>query len=707
MTKRKIAILGGGMAGLSAAYQLSRTPQLRDAYDVTLYQMGWRLGGKGASGRDAQGRNLEHGLHVWFGFYENTFKLLQELYAERPPIKGGWAMPHWHDAVKPQNFTPLGMKNAAGEWGYWPLTWATNSAVPGSGGLFPSLLEMLSMMADWVRLIAFGHEGPHSKNAAFSDGMHPHDALAAAAQKLRAVTDLAETGLEDIAHETLHLIDHAHQCFLRGTGEELSKAGNQSKDDYRSIPHDLFDIFKATSKGILFDLILKNRPFLSLDHMEFREWLLAHGAEADVVAKSTIVRLLYDTAFQYEDGDAAKPNVAAGTALGTIMRIIATYKGSCLWEVQAGMGEVIVGPLYEQLVTNGVKFEFFSKVSELKVSEGAAPGAIGPVETVGIDIQAEIASGAYQPTQRKDGMVIWPSQPHWDQLVDGAAMQSAGVNFESHWCDKAPARKRELKRGEDFDDIVLAIALGALKQLNPDEPSMCADLAARDAAFADWIGNIPIVPSLNAQIWSNKTTHELGWTRAKPACVSGPEYMNIWADMSQVLAFEPWPDPAPKSLHYFTGTFPTSLCNAPSSQTDTPAQGLSALRSRTVDWLNTRSYAAWPDAQSGGGFDWSVLYAPDDAEGEQRLDHQYLRINIDPTECTTLSGSGMTQYRLHSKTAFPNLYVAGEGTAMGLVTSFEGAIMSGAAAARAICGEPAEIIGYDFLERKPSQGFGQ
>jgi uncharacterized protein with NAD-binding domain and iron-sulfur cluster len=51
MSKTKIAILGGGMAGLSAAYQLSRTQALRDRYQVTIYQLGWRLGGKAATAR--------------------------------------------------------------------------------------------------------------------------------------------------------------------------------------------------------------------------------------------------------------------------------------------------------------------------------------------------------------------------------------------------------------------------------------------------------------------------------------------------------------------------------------------------------------------------------------------------------------------------------------------------------------------------------
>ena len=86
--KKKIAILGGGMAGLTTAYELTRTPELRALHDVTIYQLGWRLGGKAASGRDEYGRNLEHGLHVWFGCYANVFRLVQEVYRSRTPPPG-------------------------------------------------------------------------------------------------------------------------------------------------------------------------------------------------------------------------------------------------------------------------------------------------------------------------------------------------------------------------------------------------------------------------------------------------------------------------------------------------------------------------------------------------------------------------------------------------------------------------------------------
>src|SRR4051812_43972743 len=149
--QRKIAILGGGMAGLSAAYQLTKTAELRKYNHVTVYQLGWRVGGKAASGRDALGRNLEHGLHVWFGCYENAFQLLQEIYAARTPEPGS-PFQLWTDAIKPQSFTPIGMQTDEG-WTYVPFEWPVNAGIPGDGRLFPTPWEIVTELLSLVRIM--------------------------------------------------------------------------------------------------------------------------------------------------------------------------------------------------------------------------------------------------------------------------------------------------------------------------------------------------------------------------------------------------------------------------------------------------------------------------------------------------------------------------------------------------------------------------
>ena len=76
---QKIAILGGGVGSMTAAYALTSEPGWRDRYEVTVYQVGWRLGGKGTTGRNplAGDRIQEHGLHVWLGAKPVDGKLKQ------------------------------------------------------------------------------------------------------------------------------------------------------------------------------------------------------------------------------------------------------------------------------------------------------------------------------------------------------------------------------------------------------------------------------------------------------------------------------------------------------------------------------------------------------------------------------------------------------------------------------------------------------
>src|SRR5262245_14060897 len=82
--RRKIAILGGGMGGLSSAYWLTNQPGWQDKFEITVYEGSWRLGGKGASGRNRKmfDRIEEHGFHMFLGFYENAFAMMRACYEE-------------------------------------------------------------------------------------------------------------------------------------------------------------------------------------------------------------------------------------------------------------------------------------------------------------------------------------------------------------------------------------------------------------------------------------------------------------------------------------------------------------------------------------------------------------------------------------------------------------------------------------------------
>ena len=144
--KRRIVIIGGGMAGLAAAFDLTRTKALQDQFDVTIYQLGWRLGGKAASGRLPDGRIVEHGLHVWFGCYENAFELVRAAYGEWISDEKQ-AITQWEQAFEKQRFTVIGSGDLADFAG---ISWPKADGSPGGGGepltFWPCVTQLLRVI---------------------------------------------------------------------------------------------------------------------------------------------------------------------------------------------------------------------------------------------------------------------------------------------------------------------------------------------------------------------------------------------------------------------------------------------------------------------------------------------------------------------------------------------------------------------------------
>eukprot|EP00798_Chlamydomonas_sp_ICE-L_P014105 gene14105-20062_t len=69
--KLKVAIIGGGLAGLSTAVEL-----LDQGHEVDIYEGRQWVGGKVGSYIDKDGNHIEMGLHVFFGCYHNLFRLM-------------------------------------------------------------------------------------------------------------------------------------------------------------------------------------------------------------------------------------------------------------------------------------------------------------------------------------------------------------------------------------------------------------------------------------------------------------------------------------------------------------------------------------------------------------------------------------------------------------------------------------------------------
>src|SRR6185503_2370369 len=152
-------------------------------------------------------------------------------------------------------------------------------------------------------------------------------------------------------------------------------------------------------------------------------------------------------------------------------------KSAVMWKMQAGMGDTIFVPLYQVLAKRGVKFEFFHRVDELKLSrEGTV------VETITIGRQATPKSGGYNPLVDVLELPCWPSEPTYGLLEQGDALKASGENLEDWWTAwKDPVEPLVLTYGAEkngFDKVILGCSIGIFEYI-------AKDVIAKNKPFRD------------------------------------------------------------------------------------------------------------------------------------------------------------------------------------------------------------------------------
>jgi uncharacterized protein with NAD-binding domain and iron-sulfur cluster len=667
--REKVVILGGGMAALTAAFELSR-PGWRDRFQsITVHQMGWRLGGKGASGRGLHDRIEEHGLHLWLGFYENAFRLLQECYAElgRP---AGAPLARWDDALKKASFVVLEEWHD-GAWKHWPISYPEDDRVPGVRdpndrpvAIWDYLKRGLELMVSLTRDAGLPADPAHA-------GLQAAVSLAAGLPDDPAAHDRAHHGA---LAETLDV-------FKGWFGRSLPRT-----DRARRLGA-LIEIIGAAIRGILRDGVLTH-GLAAIDDEDFIKWLKRHGASDEAVS-SPVLRGGYDLAFAFRDGDPARPALAAGQAVLSSMRFFFAYKGAIFWKMQAGMGDTVFAPLYLVLKARGVDFRFFHRVKNLRLSPDRR--TIAAVEIARqVDLLDEAAG--YDPLVDVDGLPSWPSEPRREQIRDGEQLR--GHNLESFW-DPWPDRGAlTLRAGEDFDRLIFGISLGSV-------PYVCRELVEHSVPWQDMVKHVKTVQTQALQLWLTADAAELGWPLEQADLSGWVEPFDTYADMRQLLPLERWPAPRrPRSIAYFCNVMATP---DPLPAPPDPAFAAAAdaqVRQSSIDFLRREVGHLWPRAMDPrtGDFRWELLVSDDETKGVERLASQFWRANVDPSERYVQSLPGTGRYRLRTdRTGYPNLYIVGDW----IDTSFnvgcvEAAVMSGLLASHAISGRPPleDIVGY-------------
>jgi len=725
--RKKVAVLGGGVGGMVTAFWLTSTEELRAAYDVTVYQSGWRLGGKGASGRNLArgGRIEEHGLHIWFGFYDNAFLTMRQCYEELGrdlPRSPTCPIRTFEEA-----FTP---SPVIGLFEYYHGTWLSHAFEPpprlsalhptlGTAGPLPSLWHVMShgilwALATWdtlrVELTVQGHEFPKAPlkrflhwSAHFGVDLDQFDTgvrerLLDATQHVAAdIGDLG--GHVHVAAAMGHvlrtcvvqpLVDFKRELWMQFVKDRVD-------DTELRLFFTTFDTFVTSLIGILREDVLIN-GFTSIDSVELSTFLATHGAEDFTLQleHSPFLRGWYDAAFAYRyDGGVAKPDLAAGTGIHGILRLMGGYREHIAYKMDAGMGDTIFGPFYEVLRHRGVRVEFFREVTELELSADRSR-----VDGIHVTHQAELLAGTtYEPLVDVAGLPCWPSEPRWDQLVDGPELRDRGVAFE-HGGRSPHAAEEVLRHGTDFDIVVMAIPAPAQREIS----RQIADQVPRYAAMLD---NCHSTMTQAGQVWTTETLQDLGARfRGNAIATSFVEPIDTYCDMTHLLPREEWGPGPPLGVAYFCGVMPEQP-----SQAAADAEVARAVH----DLLRDHAVELWPGAaRKDGSFDWSVLFAPGGGDDRSRFESQYVRANFEDTERYVLSIAGSTVHRLREDAlvvaarstdrgpGISNLYLAGDWTLNGINGGcVEAATMSGMRAARSICGTPSFISAenVDWLTR--------
>jgi uncharacterized protein with NAD-binding domain and iron-sulfur cluster len=654
------------MGALSAAWELS-APGWRSRFEsITLYQRGAELGGKAASSRGLYGRIEEHGLHVWMGYYDNAFRLVQECYDELDravtdpscPIRG------WREGFIPSSRIGVSEPKTPGFNG-WVADLKQNDRTPGAdaGPRFADDLprRLLDGVDDALRSIL---DGTPSRELVLSASptpprpRNPQDQSFAELEQLYRNLESGNLAAISVALAQLASLPGGELAVtLLPTARALREFARSrlARDRRAQRAAEVLELLLVMAIGAAAEGLLEHpEQTRRIDDISMTEWLARHGAGRESLA-SPLVRGMHDLVFGYEDGDGGRPVFPAGLGLQLTTRLLLDYKGAIFWKLRGGMGDVVIAPLYQALARRGVRFRFFHNVDRLELSSDRSS-----IERIRLTVQApEASDDRYDPLVRVHGLPCFPRDRHRPQGASTVV----------------------LERGSDFDWVVLGISVGAL-------PQLAGELIAADESWRAMTGALPTVATQAFQVWLLEDERELGSPHPGAVLAGDDKPFDTYASMSHLASAEAWPASCrPRTVGYFCSMLP----GVPAA----PLTGAEARRVRedvrrqAIDYLERRSAAHWPNVHGPSGFRWSLLATPRAVEGPKRFRTQYWTCNVDPSDRYVQATPASDRSRLApDQSGFANLVLAGDWTDTGLNAGcIEAAVLSGIQAANAIRGE--------------------
>jgi uncharacterized protein with NAD-binding domain and iron-sulfur cluster len=712
----RVAIIGGGCAGLAAAWQLSKL----GGYEITVYEKRWLLGGKGASSRDDDGRIQEHGLHIWLGFYENAFRMMRECYAHVVTKKWGPGaarpedkLPHgsMDEAFVPEPHLGVGVRRGVGStldparklaiWsGYMPPAdgMPGDDISPGNNPFtLPNYLircyELLKTLM--LSVVAPGDgECPASKDAIDLKGVRDaerseEELLEWSVRLLRGSALTAASIMLQVLYVLRQLMNQAEgapqrdfQMFRLITAvlEQARKLLRDvtSMDRQLRKKMEVIDIVIAIAVGLYRDRVLFNKHGLdAINGSDYKRWLERHGASPDAL-HSEFLDGIYDLTFAYKGGDKPNDGLAAGVALRGALRMFFTYRGAMFWRMRSGMGDAVFAPLYKVLLEKNVKFRFLHALNKMNVATVNGRRYVSSLVFKTDGNPAALARGKdHAHGKALDDFGCWPS--------DNRMFSTAGATGEFS----------QTSTIEDFDALILATGVDDF-----------FDVVERSR----WPGSVPekwqkvaTAATQSAQVWLSKDLEELGWRRNSGIITALGTPFETWADMTHTMATEkawrknkemgPTRHDDARSIAYFCGVIPGDAHAATPKGVQQRAKAKKqAQRKATEDLkhlLNGSLRDLWPAAFANGR---TAL--------DLQIGQPHVQVNLHGSDRYTLSLPGEIGKRVSPlDRSIANMTIAGDWTASGLDAGcVESAVMSGMLAAYAISGNKTilkSIVGFD------------
>jgi len=741
---KKIAILGGGPSSLATAFHLTNLPNWKEKYEITIYTMGWRLGGKTASSRDfeAADRIQEHGIHIFGNYYCNIFNIVKACYEEIqfeccpckdlkelffPNNLGVNMDPAGKDNLLISPF--MAPHNDSIPW-HRPLDWEANPSeivltlFNGIVGMFfegwnalshPPRFKAVKFLFEFFENEVKEFYTSISERVKFIMHKHSEKEPMPPGHLLHLGSHLAKMGEPE--HESLlSLIEK----FLKWLAHYADNVVDSLVNEVRTI-RILMEVYMAILRGVISDKLYKVNEVDSdcIDHLDQREWLMKHGLDESII-NSGMANIAPYVCFQFpnngrgvaNDGSVPGPNpvMSATSFLLFTMRPFFA-KGAFMYRFLAGTGEIVITPIYLTLLKRGVHFKFFHKVEQLHLNADRTGLA-----SVDFQIQATLKPGIerYEPLvdffleenkkQLKPPLRVWLAHPDYNQLVEGEELKQKNIDLESYWADWNGVGKLTITQGVDFDECVLAIPVSC-------HPYICKEIVPDNKKWQKMIEHLPGSQTYAYQMWATKSSKELGWpiVASSPSFAIGiaAEKLAVYSDFSDLINVERWNRTGcevPKLCLYVGGPFVAEIPQPPFTDHNYPERHLQSAKHFCLDFTKNVISKMYPEFVMNDFATYKKLDSSNNkntSEDLARFNQQFFRINMDPNELYICSPKGSASFRLHAwESGYQHLTFAGDWIYTGMnCGAIEAAAIGGAVASYTLTGQPLlkDIPGYLFM----------